>query len=424
MLLVDGAVTTETEPNDDAGKPQRVSLPLFVSGRFDQPRDADWYEFETDESGPLAIDVYCERIAGRADPYVVVMDDKGNRVTELDDYGHRVNAFDGHLRDPSGMVNLSGKRTYRVLVQDRYRRGGPRYQYVLKIRKPVPDFYAAVIHSDNPGPAGTTVWQGGARYLDVVIHQVEGFNDPITFSAEGLPRGLHSAPTTIFNGNRGTFVLWADPDAPEWTGTFRLFATAKQGERTIRREVRPYTKVWRDTGMNSSRPTRELALAIRPSAPFAMQFATDVIEVVAGEKAEAKLQLVRHWPDFKSDVTVSPLSLPGGFSLPNAKFTGGAKEITLTFDVQQGRPAGDYTFAVLGQAQTPFNKDAKAKDRPNTLVSLPSRPITLRVRAGEKMSQRFAILIGQSHFVWFGGAKNQPVAVKRRKHTKNTNRGR
>jgi len=279
------------------------------------------------------------------------------------------------------MVNLSGKRTYRVLVQDRYRRGGPRYQYVLKVRKPVPDFYAAAIHSDNPGPAGTTIWQGGARYLDVVIHQSEGFNGQITLSAEGLPPGLHFAPTSIFNNTRGTFVFWADKDAPQWTGTVKLVATGMQGDQAIRREVRPYTKVWNNAGMNSSRPTRELALAIRPSAPFAMQFATDMVEVTAGEKAEVKLQVTRHWTDFKNDVSVSPLAIPSGFSMPNGKFAANGQEITLTIEVQNGRPPGDYTFAVLGQAQVPFSKDAAAKDRPNTLVSLPSRPLTLRVRA-------------------------------------------
>ena len=365
LLIVDEAVTSESEPNDDATKPQSVNLPLVVSGRFDQPRDADWYELETGENGQYAFEVYCERIAGRADPYLVVMDDQGKRVAELDDYGHRINAFDGHLRDPSGMVNLNANRKYRVLVQDRYRRGGPRYQYVLKVRKPRPDFYPAVIHSDNPGPAGTTIWQGGARYLDVVIHQSEGFNGPITFSAEGLPPGLHSAPTTIFNTNRGTFVFWADKDAPEWTGTVKLFATGKRGEKTIRREVRPYTKVWTDAGMNSSRPTRELALAIRPSAPFAMEFEKDVVEVAAGEKAEVKLRLTRHGADFKNEVTVLGTFVSRRIQSAQWQIRRGVnKEITLTIDVQNGRPPGDYTLAVLGQAQVPFNKDAAAKSTP------------------------------------------------------------
>src|SRR4029079_18702935 len=134
----------------------------------DKARDADWSEFAAPADGPYSFEVYCERIAGRADPYLVVLDDKDNRVSELDDFGPRDNAFDGHLRDPSGTVNLAAKKKYRVLVQDRYRRGGARYQHVLAIRKPMPDFYPAVIHQQNPGPGGTTICKGGAAYLDVV----------------------------------------------------------------------------------------------------------------------------------------------------------------------------------------------------------------------------------------------------------------
>src|SRR5205085_728607 len=178
-------------------KPQAISLPAVVSGRFDAPRDADWFEFETTEGGNYSFNVYCERIAGRADPYLVVLDEKDNRVSELDDFGIRQNAFDGHLRDPSGVVNLTAKKKYRVLVQDRYRRGGARYQYVLTVRKPVPDFYAAVIHSQNPGPGGTTIWRGGAAFLDVIVHYTDGFNGPLTIVAEGLPPGLHCTPTTL-----------------------------------------------------------------------------------------------------------------------------------------------------------------------------------------------------------------------------------
>jgi hypothetical protein len=382
LVVVDSAVTLESEPNDVADMPQKISLPLWLSGRFDKPRDADWFEFEVVEGGQYAVDVYCERIAGRADPYIVVMDDQGNRVHELDDFGHRINAFDGHLRDPSGMVSLSAKRKYRILVQDRYRRGGPRYQYVLKVRKPIPDFYAAVIHSVNPGPGGTTVWQGGARFVDVVIHQADGFNGPVTISAEGLPPGLHCTPTTINNNSRGTFVLWADKDAADWTGSVKLVATGKMNDREIRREVRPYTRVWNSTG--SSVPMRKLPIAIRPSAPFAVQFEKEIIEVMAGEKAEIKLKLQRHWADFKNDITISALSFPSGFGMPNTKFAGEQTELNVTIDVQAGRPAGDYTMTVLGQAQVAFNKDPAAEERPNTLVSLPSRPVTLRVLPAPK----------------------------------------
>ena len=383
LLLVDTPVTLEVEPNDDPEHPQVIQLPAVVSGRFDRERDADWYEFETTEAGPYSFEVYCERIGGRADPYLVIVDDKGTRVAELDDFGHRMNAFDGHLRDPSGMVNLNAKRKYRVLVQDRYRRGGARFQYVLTIHRPVPDFYVAVIHSQNPGPGGTTLRRGGAAYLDVIIHLKDGFNGPITLTAEGLPPGLHALPTFV-SDTRGIFVLWADADAPEWTGTVKLIATGKRGDEVLRREVRPYCRVWTSTEMNSSRPTRELALAIRESAPFSLRFGVERLEIEAGTKAEVKLQLERHWPDFKNAVNVLPLSTSNSVRMGNVIVAPDKSEATITLDVPANAKPGEYTFAVQGQAQVPYNKDPKAMQKPNTLVSQPSRPMTVVVMAKKK----------------------------------------
>ena len=379
LVLVDTPVTLEVEPNDTPDKAQPIALPAVVSGRFDRERDADWYAFETAEAGPYSFEVYCERIGGRADPYLVVVDDKGGRIAELDDFGHRVNAFDGHLRDPSGTVNLAGKKKYRVLVQDRYRRGGARYQYVLSVRKPVPDFFVAAIHSQNPGPAGLTLRRGGAAFLDVIIHQSGGFNGPITLTAEGLPPGVHTTPTTLRGNNRGTFVFWADDSAAEWTGAVKLFATGKQGERVIRRIVRPYTRVWPDPSVSSSRPTRELVLAVRDSAPFALHFASARVEVEAGKKAEVKLQLQRRAKDFTSKVTVLPQALPGSIRMANAEIAAGKDAVALTVAIQAGTPPGEYTLTVLGQAQVHYSKDPKSAQKPNVLVSLPARPITLVV---------------------------------------------
>ncbi len=382
MLVTDSVVTAESEPNDVADKSQKLALPAAVSGRFDEPRDADWFEIEVAESGQYAFDVYCERIGGVADPYLVVVDDQGNRINELDDYGHRINAFDGHLRDPSGMINLSQKQKYKVLVQDRYQRGGARYQYVLTIRKPQPDFYPAVIHGQNPGPGGTNLWRGGSVYMDVIIHQREGFNDEITLTAESLPPGVHSVPTVINNNTRGTFVLWADDDASDFTGPISLVATGKRGEEVLRREVRSYTRV--DSGMNSSQAVRNLVIAVRDGAPYRLEWEQSDIEVELDAKedkpVELKLKLIRRLRDWKNDVTIQTLAFPGNFKMPNGSIKGDEQETTVTLTVQKGTRPGRYTLAVLGQSQVPFHKDPESKEKPNTLVSLPSRPLTITVK--------------------------------------------
>jgi hypothetical protein len=377
MLVTRNPVVLETEPNDSSDAPQAVALPLVAAGRFDKPRDADWFQIEPDEDASYQFDVYCERIAGRADPYVVVMDDQGNRIAEPDDYGHRAFAFDGHLRDPSQSINLNKGRKYRVLVQDRYRRGGARYQYVLRIERGPGDFHAAAMHRSNPNPAGTNLFKGTTTYVDVVIHQRCGYNGPVTIEAEGLPAGVHFQPTVITNNTRGTFVLWTDDDAPDWTGFVRLIATGDRDCEIFRREVRPYSRVWNNSG--TSRPQRQLALSVREQGPYDLQIDPPMITGQAGSPAALTLKLRRLWADFKGAVTIQPHEFPGQFQLGNFDIAAEQTEAALSINVQQGTAPGDYTLCLMGQAQVPFNKDPAAADKPNTLVATISRPVTIRV---------------------------------------------
>jgi hypothetical protein len=379
LLVTDEPVQTEAEPNDKNAAAQTIQLPAVLSGRFDQPRDADWYEFSAAESGQHSIEVYSERIAGQADPYFRVEDDQGNRLNEYDDYGHRINAFDGHLRDPAGGVNLETGKKYRLLVQDRYQRGGPRFQYVVTIRKAVPEAFVGVIHHENPTPAGLNLWRGGATWLDLVIHHRDGHSSPVTIEAKNLPPGVHYQPTTIPSDSRGAFVLWCDENAPDYTGPIELVARYESAGQRVERPVRPYTRVWNDA-KGSSRPTRELAASLLEKAPLFVVPDAERIEAKAGDKLDLKVKIRRLWPEFTGDLKLLPLSWPGNFQMPELPAAAGATEATVSITIQNGTAAGEYTLALLAQAQVPFNKDAAAKERPNTLVSLPSRPITVVVQ--------------------------------------------
>ena len=375
MVITETPTSIEAEPNDTREQAMPLILPAVVSGRFDRDRDLDWYSFETDEGGPYGFDVYCERIAGRADPYLVVTDEKGNPVGSLDDFGHRIASFDGHLRDPSGVLTLSPNTKYRVMVKDTYQRGGARFEYVLSVRKAVPDFFASCMHPDN-NMTGVTIRSGGATYLDVIIHQKDGFNQPIMITAENLPPGLHAGPLVITNEMRGTFVLWADEGSPPWTGNLSLIASGKRGEETLRREVRNHTRV---SNLVGCRPTRELVVAMKERAPYSLALSPERISVESGQKAEIKILLNRLWPEFTGGVNYQPLNFPGPFQLGNGTLQPGQTEVSVSINVQLGTRPGDYTLAIMGQAQVPFNKDPQASDKPNTLVSIPSRPISLTV---------------------------------------------
>ena len=388
ILVTNGPVTLEAEPNDDPKNPQKITLPATVAGRFDKLRDADWYEFEPTEDGQYIFNVYSERIAGRADPYLVVMDDKDNRVQELDDYGHRVLAFDAHLRDPSGPVSLSKNRKYRVLVQDRYRRGGARYQYVLTVAKPEPEFSPAVIHGQNPNPGGLNLRKGGTAHVDVIIHHTDAANAPVTITAAGLPQGVHAAPLYIHTDTHGVMVFWADADAPDFTGPIKLTATSTRLGQEIKREVRPYCRADATQNIASSRPMRSLMLAVRETSPFLLTPEKEKLEVAAGAKVTLTMKLDRKWPDFKSQVTLIPQGFPGPIKMGNVVIPEGKNEGTVTLEVQNGARPGNYTVVITGQAQVPFVKesnDPKAKPKGgNTLVSSPAKPLTVTVLEAPK----------------------------------------
>jgi hypothetical protein len=266
-------------------------------------------------------------------------------------------------------------------VQDRYRRGGARFQYVLSVRKASPDFAVSVIHGQNPGPAAVNVRRGGATYMDVLVHRAGGFGEAVTITAEGLPKGLHLPPTTIPTDTRGVLVFHADADAAEFVGAVKLTATGGG----LTREVRPYTRVWPEANVGSSRPTRELLVAVLPDPdPFALRFVKDRVEVEAGKKMELKLGITRTG-DFKGNVTVVPLGLPNPFKVGQITVAEGKTEGTVAFDVQANARPGAYAVAVQGQGQVPFVKDgAKAGSKPNTLVARPSAALTLVVLPAKK----------------------------------------
>ena len=90
------------------------------------------------------------------------------------------------------------------------------------------------------------------KTLKLSLKSLRDFGMSFPEATEDFPWG-HSA----LKVKKKVFVfLWADADAPEWAGPIKLSATGKRGDEVLRREVRPYSRVWQNTDMNSSRPSR------------------------------------------------------------------------------------------------------------------------------------------------------------------------
>lgn len=377
LLITNDPVVVEAESNDQRERAQPLALPCMVSGRFDQPRDADWYLIETDhEGGNYACEVYAERLAGYCDPYVMLFDEMGNTLAHWDDYGHRWQQFDAHLRDPVGQINLPPNKKFWLLVQDRYQRGGARYVYALKVRKAKPNFFVATM-TPQPQPMGLSLGRGGAAWLDVIVHHFEGAQTvPITITAEGLPEGVRMSPITITNDMKGTLVFEADDQAPLACGPFRLWADAQVGSEKVRHIIRQYTRSFPQVG---SRPVREGYLAVRETAPFRLSWENPSVTVMAGDSVRAKLRLHRLWEDHQAPVNYQSYHWPGGLQMNTGIFDSHESVEEIEIRVDRNLAPGLYSLVVMAQSQVPFHKDLHEKQRPLTLVSSPSPPLQIHV---------------------------------------------
>jgi hypothetical protein len=384
LVYADAPVTLEQEPNDTVDKAQTLKLPTVVCGRFDKPGDADWYSFHLKAGEEVDMILYCERMEMIGDPYLLVTDAKGNELASFDDYGINFNSLAQFHRDPAGVFRAPAEGTYRVLVQDRYRRGGPRFVYALRIAKPVPDFYPVVFHETNPEPTCPVVRQGGSAFYELCLNR-RNFNGPVTIEAEGLPRGVTCPPVHVSQQTEfANVVFTAAADAPEWQGSIRLKAwTTIDGQR-LEREVRCSQRRWNIANINTSRVCRSICLAVRSAAPYSLKMPEEKAEVAAGGSFETKVKLERLWPDFTGKVQLIGLNLPPGFNLPTTELPAGKSEVALKFSVAGNVPPGTYSVVVRGDAQVPFRRDSKGGDKRNVRVADPSTPLTVVVTAPKK----------------------------------------
>jgi hypothetical protein len=383
LALADFPVTVEREPNDTAATAQPLTLPTVVSGRLDRPGDADWYSFTAKAGEAVSVDLLCERLDLPGDPFVIVSDAKGTELASFDDHGINFNALAQANRDPLGTFRVPADGTYRLFVQDRYRAGGARYQYVLRLASNEHDFYPVVVHETPSDPSCPVIRQGGSAHYELCLNRRE-LSGPVTIEAEGLPPGVKCPPAFVSpQGQFVNVVFTAAADAPEWSGAIRLKAWAMIDGKRVERPVRCAQRRWPIANINTSLEVREICLAVRPTAPYGIRLPEEKLSVMAGGTLEAKATLARHWPDFKGKVQLNGLNLPPGFALATADIPADKSEAMLKLKVAGNVPPGDYSVVVRGDAQVPFAPDPKAASR-LVRVADPSTPLTVTVTAPPK----------------------------------------
>jgi hypothetical protein len=170
------ATVLEVEPND-AKQPQRVEIPVTISGHIDRPRDIDAFAFAAKKGASLRIRVESRELGFPLDPVLVVADAAGKTITRVDD-SQQTN------RDAETTFNPPADGDYRVFVTDLHGRGGMRFAYRLTIAPPQPDFSLSLAADAFVATPGKPL------EIAVTVDRRNGFDDEIELSAIGLPEGV------------------------------------------------------------------------------------------------------------------------------------------------------------------------------------------------------------------------------------------
>ncbi len=205
--------TIEDEPNG-LDRPQAITAPVTVNGRFGEPGDLDVYRFIAKKGETLQFTVTARALDSFADAVLQLRDAAGKTLATADD--------ERRDRDPELVWTAPSDGEYRALLRDvaSGARGGPGFFYRLSIAPPVPELRLTV-----PNP--TLVLKRGEKAEVTVTLTRARHVAPVALSVEGLPPGVTAVPVTAPEGaSQAKLVLVAVAEAPPGHALVRIVASS------------------------------------------------------------------------------------------------------------------------------------------------------------------------------------------------------
>ncbi|PYI87790.1 MAG: hypothetical protein DME26_05045 [Verrucomicrobia bacterium] len=160
----------ETEPNDKPEAATKISVPVAVNGRFAKPRDRDFFEFQAQKDQRLLFSGKTRSLGSPCDLFMRLYRTDGTLMSEANIAG----ANEGTLTN-----TFKETGTYRLLVEELNRAGGPELAYRIEI-EPLQPGFALSVETDKVEPV-----TGGTFEIKVTSARRE-FNGPIRLSISGL----------------------------------------------------------------------------------------------------------------------------------------------------------------------------------------------------------------------------------------------
>lgn len=390
------AAISETEPNNESTKAQKINLPCDIAGSFFPAADVDTYEFTAKKGEVWWVEVGSERLGLNTDPFVLVQQvtktgDKETMkdVAELYDivspmkistngYSYDGPPYDAGSPDVNGKFEIKEDGTYRLQVRDLF--GGTRNEpgnvYRLLVRQAAPDFSLAAwaVHMTlrNGDRAAFSkpiaLRAGSSTAFEVVVQRRDGFDGDIELAMEGLPPGVSAGGLKIAKGKSyGHLIITADANAKPGFGIARMTGKALINGQSVTRPCRVASMEWPVKDAKGEIPAPRLMADVPVSvtdselAPVIIAAAEPKVwEAKVGETLKVPLKLT--WNNEFTGTSLKLKAYGEGFAALkefDIPLKADTHEVTLDLAALKVAP-GDYTLAFYGSAVSKYRYNAAA----------------------------------------------------------------
>jgi len=222
----------EKEPNNKPAEAEKVSLPVIINGRIDQPGDLDVFCVEGKAGQTLVAEVTARRLDSPLDSVLRITDASGKPIALNDDYEDPGMGQMTYHADSYIMIQLPTDGAYYVYLGDTTRKGGPEYAYRLRLSEPRPDFALRVV------PSAVAVRSASANTVRVYAIRKDGFAGDIQVSLKDPPEGFANAPV-VLRANQEMVGLTIKTSLKDSDGAIplRVEGRAKVGDQEIVHEA-------------------------------------------------------------------------------------------------------------------------------------------------------------------------------------------
>ncbi|HQX49161.1 MAG TPA: PPC domain-containing protein [Planctomycetaceae bacterium] len=181
----------DVEPNNEPAQAQKISLPMIINGRADQPGDWDVFEVEGKAGQTIVAEVQARRLGSPLDSFLKVTGPNGNVIALNDDHFDAASGANTDHADSYLMATLPSDGTYFVHLGNTRQDGGAVFAYRLRISPPQPDFELRLL------PSRIVIRSKNSAAVTVYAIRRDGFTGPIQLNFENLPEGFESGGATL-----------------------------------------------------------------------------------------------------------------------------------------------------------------------------------------------------------------------------------